>query len=133
MAGLLVLFAILEKVWGPLQEKRAALFSDNLPTVEWVDPLASKHLSNAAHLIRALVFRLKVVYSLPLKLRAWYVHDFCLADAMFHSWTIGGDYHHQGILLEKLGSLHCTSGDGPLSTGRQLHNKKWGALSGFAQ
>jgi hypothetical protein len=41
MAGLLFLWLVMETVCDDLQEKRVALFSDNLPTVGWVHHLAS--------------------------------------------------------------------------------------------
>jgi hypothetical protein len=66
MAGLLMLFVILEKVCGSLVEKHSVLFSDNSPTVGWVDRLASCHSTIAAHLIRALVLWLIVNRCCPL-------------------------------------------------------------------
>ena len=36
MAGLLLLWFVMEEVCGPLKELHVALFSDNSPTVHWV-------------------------------------------------------------------------------------------------
>jgi hypothetical protein len=55
MAGLVMLLVIMEQVGGPLVEKRVALFSDNSPTVGWVDRLALLQSITATHLIQALV------------------------------------------------------------------------------
>jgi hypothetical protein len=51
MAGLLLLFVIMEQVCGRLVKKRTTLFSDNSSPVSWVERLASKHSRIAAHLI----------------------------------------------------------------------------------
>ncbi len=59
MAGLLMLFGIMEQVCGPLVEKCVTLFSDNFLTVGWVDRLASCQSITATHLIQALALRLK--------------------------------------------------------------------------
>jgi hypothetical protein len=59
MAGLLMLFVIMEHVCGPLIKKCVALFSDNSPTIGWVECLASCQSIITAHLIRALVLWLK--------------------------------------------------------------------------
>jgi hypothetical protein len=69
MAGLLMLFVIMEQVCGPLVEKRVALFSDNSLTVGWVDRLASRQSITAAHLIQALVLGLKANKCCPLTLQ----------------------------------------------------------------
>jgi hypothetical protein len=66
MAGLLMLFVIMEYVCGPLVEKQGELFSDNSPTIGWVDRLASRTSIIAAHLIRALALRLKANKCCPL-------------------------------------------------------------------
>ena len=55
MAGLLMLWLVMEEVCGDIREKRVAVFSDNNPTVSWVKRLASRHLVVAAQLVRALV------------------------------------------------------------------------------
>ena len=66
MAGLLLLWLVMEEVCGPMAEKHAALFSDNSPTVHWVRRMASRHSRVAARLIRALALRLKLSKASPL-------------------------------------------------------------------
>ncbi len=66
MAGILLLWLVMEKVCHPLQEKRVALFSDNSPTVSWVRRLASRWSLVAKHLVQALALRLKSSRTCPL-------------------------------------------------------------------
>jgi hypothetical protein len=66
MAGLLMLFVIMEHVCGPLVEKRVALFSNNSPTIGWVERLASRTSIITAHLIRALALQLVANKCCPL-------------------------------------------------------------------
>ena len=66
MAGLVMLFLIMEEVCPNMAEKHIALYSDNAPTVSWVTRLASKHSVIAAQLLRALVLRLKLKKCCPL-------------------------------------------------------------------
>ena len=66
MAGLLLLWLVMEKVCPPLTKKHIALFSINTPTVSWVSCLASKKLKVAKLLIRALALQLKVTHTCPL-------------------------------------------------------------------
>ena len=65
MAGLLLLFVIMEEVCGDLQDKHVALYSDNSPTVSWVRRLAARS-PIAAQLVRALALRLKCAGASPL-------------------------------------------------------------------
>ena len=44
MAGLLLLWLVMESVCGSLKEKRVAFFSDNSPAVGWVRCLATRGL-----------------------------------------------------------------------------------------
>ncbi len=53
-------------VCGPLVKKRVALFSNNSPTIGWVERLASRQSILAAHLIRALALWLKANKCCPL-------------------------------------------------------------------
>jgi hypothetical protein len=66
MAGILLLWLVMEVVCQPLQEKRVALFSKNLPTVSWVTGLASGKSIVAKHFIQALALRLKSNKTCPL-------------------------------------------------------------------
>ena len=66
MAGLLMLWLVMEEVCGSMEKKRVALFSDNDPTVSWVTRMASRHSRVAAQLIRALALRLHKHHACPL-------------------------------------------------------------------
>ena len=66
MAALLMLFLALEGSAPSLGGKRVALYSDNTPTVHWVQRLASKRSDAAMQLIRALALRLQVNKASPL-------------------------------------------------------------------
>jgi hypothetical protein len=66
MAGLLILWLVIESVCGNLREKHVALFSDNSPTVGWVHRLATRGSLVSAHLIRALALRLKLNGTCPI-------------------------------------------------------------------
>ena len=66
MAGLLLLWLVMEQVCGNLREKNVALFSDNSPTVGWVRRLATRGSLVSAHLIRALALRLKLNGTCPI-------------------------------------------------------------------
>ena len=60
MAGLLLLWLIMEGVCRPLQEKYIAMLGDNSPSIGWVKRLASKRSLVAEHLIQALALQLKI-------------------------------------------------------------------------
>ena len=66
MAGLLLLFLIMEAVCIDLGETHIGLYSDNSPTVSWVRRLASRHSVVAAQLVRALTHRMKAARTSPL-------------------------------------------------------------------
>ncbi len=66
MAGLLMLWLVIEGVCNNLCEKRITLFSDNLPTIGWVMRLVSKKSSVAKNLIQALALQLKTQHACPL-------------------------------------------------------------------
>jgi hypothetical protein len=66
MAGLLLLWLVMEKVCPYLKEKHVALFSNNTPTVSWITQLASKKSRVAELLVRALALRLKMTHTCPL-------------------------------------------------------------------
>jgi hypothetical protein len=66
MAGILLLWLVMEAVCQPLQEKQVALFSDNLQTVSWVKCLASRKSIVAKHFVQALALRLKSNKMCPL-------------------------------------------------------------------
>ncbi len=66
MAGLLIMFLVMEAITPNEDAMHAAMFSDNVPTVSWVDKLASKRSLIGARLVRALVLRLKINKCSPL-------------------------------------------------------------------
>jgi hypothetical protein len=66
MAGLVILWLVIEGVCHNLRKKRATLLSDSSPTVSWVTWLASKRLLVAEQLIQALVLCLKAMHVCPL-------------------------------------------------------------------
>ena len=66
MAGLVLLWLVMEAVCLALVEAHVALFSDNSPTVGWIRRLVSKHSCVAAQLLRALALRLKKKKATPL-------------------------------------------------------------------
>ena len=65
-AGLLMLWLVMEDVCDITTGTHVALFSDNSPTVSWVQRLAVKSSLVAGQLIRALALRLKVMGASPL-------------------------------------------------------------------
>ena len=66
MAGLLLLWLIMEAVCDITPGTHVALFSDNSPTVSWVRRLAAKGSKVAGQLIRALALWLKACNISPL-------------------------------------------------------------------
>ena len=66
MAGLLFLWLCLEGMVPDIAHKHVALFSDNLPTVSWVEKMASRKSRIAARLVRSLALCLNVNRTCPL-------------------------------------------------------------------
>jgi hypothetical protein len=66
MAGLVLLWIVIEGVCPDLREKRVTLFSDKSPTVSWVTCLASRKLVVAEHLVQVLALCLKTMHACPL-------------------------------------------------------------------
>ena len=66
MAGLLLLWLVMEDVCPALTNAHIALFSDNSPTVHWVQRLAAKHSRVAMQLVRALALCLQISRVSPL-------------------------------------------------------------------
>jgi len=54
LAGLVLLWLMMEHVCEPLTEKRITLFSDNSPTVSWVERMACRSSLVAEQLIHVL-------------------------------------------------------------------------------
>ena len=65
-AGLLLLWLVIEAVCDPQPGDHIALFSDNSPTVSWVERMAARGSLVADQLLRALTLRLKVKHVSPL-------------------------------------------------------------------
>ncbi len=66
MAGLLIIFLVMEEIVCNLMEANIALFSNNTPTVSWVTCLASRHSIVTANLVAALALCLKKLCCCPL-------------------------------------------------------------------
>jgi hypothetical protein len=66
MAGLLLLFLIMEDVCNLGRGDHVALFSDNSPTVSWVRKMAAKGSKVADQLLRALTLRMRLKHISPL-------------------------------------------------------------------
>ena len=60
LAGLVILWLMMEHVCGPLVEKKVAIFSDNSPTVSWVQRMACRSSLVAEQLIRVLALRFNI-------------------------------------------------------------------------
>ena len=66
MAGMLLLFLVMQAICGDLRQKHVALFSDNTPTVSWVRRMAVRRSKIAAQLVRALALRMAQAQCSPL-------------------------------------------------------------------
>jgi hypothetical protein len=66
MAGVLILWLVMEVVCQPLQEKRVVLFSNNSPEKRWMKCLASRKLLVAEHFVQALALQIKTNKTCPL-------------------------------------------------------------------
>ena len=66
MAGLLMVWLVMEAVAPSLRHKHVALLSDNSPSASWVKRLASKSSMVAGALLRALALQLRVNRTSPL-------------------------------------------------------------------
>jgi hypothetical protein len=69
MAGLLIIFLVMEEIVCNLTEANIALFSNNTPTISWVTCLASRHSIVTANLVAALALHLKKLRCCPLTLQ----------------------------------------------------------------
>ncbi len=66
MAGLVMLWLVIEGVCPDLCKKCMTLFSDNSPTVSWATQLASQWSLLVEHLVQALALCLKIMHACPL-------------------------------------------------------------------
>jgi len=60
MTGLLLLYLVMGDICNLKSGDHTALFSDNQPTVHWVQHMASKSSDVAGQLLRALALRMKM-------------------------------------------------------------------------
>ena len=66
LAGLLLTWLVMEEICPTVTEMNVALFSDNQPSVHWVDRMATRKSAVGAQVLRALAFRLKLNRCCPL-------------------------------------------------------------------
>ena len=66
MAGFLFTWLVMEAICTDLRQKNIALFSDNSPSISWVERLASRRSIVGARLVRALAMRMKMCAVCPL-------------------------------------------------------------------
>ena len=66
LAGMVLLFCVMEAVMPSLKHKHVALFNDNTPAVSWTDRMASKSSKLAGGLLRALALRMRHHRASPL-------------------------------------------------------------------
>jgi 3'-phosphoadenosine 5'-phosphosulfate sulfotransferase (PAPS reductase)/FAD synthetase len=66
MAGLLLLWLVMEEICPDLVHKHVALFSDNQPTVCWVKRMASRNSFIAKCILQIIALRLKIRQASPL-------------------------------------------------------------------
>ena len=95
MAGVLLLWLVVEAVCHPLQEKRVALFSDNSPTVSWVTRLASRRSLIAEHLVQALALRLKASRTCPIMALHIEGKRNAISDVPSRSFSSNLAWHHE--------------------------------------
>ncbi len=95
MAGILLLWLVMEEVCHPLLEKRVALFSDNLPTVSWVTRLASRRSLIAEHLVQVLALRLKANKASPITALHIEGKKNAISDVPLRSFGSTPAWHHE--------------------------------------
>ena len=66
LAGLVLLWLMMEHVCGPLAEKRITLFSNNSPTVSWLQRMACRSSLVAEKLIRVLALHFNIQKVCPI-------------------------------------------------------------------
>ncbi len=102
LAGLLVLWLVMEDVCD-ITNAYVALFSDNSPTVHWVQRLAAKHLAVVMQLICALALRLQLAHASPLTPLHIAGVDNALTD--IPSWSFGSEVKWHCSLNDELLTL----------------------------
>ena len=66
MAGLVLIWLVIEFVVKNLRHKHVLLLSDNSPSVGWMDRMASKRSTPAAKFLRALAYRINAMQACPI-------------------------------------------------------------------
>jgi hypothetical protein len=66
MAGLLLLWLCIKGIAQTLEHKHITLFSNNTPTIGWVERMVSRKSCIMAQLVRALALRLNIEKMCPL-------------------------------------------------------------------
>jgi len=97
-AGLLMLWLVMEDVCNIQSGDHVALFSDNSPTVSWVQRLAAKSSKVAQQLIRALALRLKVTGASPLSALHISGVDNQMTDIPSRSFGTPAKWHYKSDL-----------------------------------
>ena len=93
MAGILMLWLVMEQVVPSLRHEHVALLSDNSPTVSWVQRMASKRSQVAGNLLRALSLRMRVRRASPLTaLHIPGIHN-RIADVPSRSFGYKAEWH----------------------------------------
>ena len=93
MAGMLLLWLVMEEVCDLLSGARVAVFSDNQPTVSWVDRLASKSSEVAGQLLRAMALRMKMRGAAPLTALHIPGKQNAMTDIPSRSWGSNPKWH----------------------------------------
>jgi hypothetical protein len=93
MAGLLLLWLIMEDVCHLSPGCHVTLFSDNSPTVGWVTQMAAKRSLVAAQLLRVLALRLKKTGASPLTPFHVSGYENAMADIPSRSWGSEPKWH----------------------------------------
>ena len=93
MAGLLLLWLCVEGVCGPIKDRHIAMFSDNSPTVSWVERMATRQSRISAQLVRALALRLNITSSCPLTPVHIPGEENTMADIASRSFGSNIDWH----------------------------------------
>lgn len=93
MAGMLLLWLVMEEVCDLSSGARVAVFSDNQPTVSWVDRLASKSSEVAGQLLRAMALRMKMRGAAPLTALHIPGKQNAMTDIPSRSWGSNPKWH----------------------------------------
>ncbi len=93
MAGLLLLWLVMEEICPDLLHKHVALFSDNQPTVCWVKRMASRNSFIAKCILQILAMRLKIRQTSPLTPQHIRGEHNAIADIPSRSFGSNSQWH----------------------------------------